>query len=139
MIMSKIAQSVHRERGQWAVYYTSPQSFINNVFLFVGLTTLRTLVNFDWFVHSIEYSYVSTTNYNLQKGSFYESSIGMYIILSAIALSLLIPGIEMQYRQTDHNCIAATILLKNTTCIPSLRFGSVQTLCDNIVSLNKYK
>ena len=30
----------------WAVYYTSPQSFL--VFLFVGLTTLGTLVNFDW-------------------------------------------------------------------------------------------
>ena len=31
-----------RKRGQWAVYYTSPQNFHSNVFLFVGLTTLGT-------------------------------------------------------------------------------------------------
>ena len=31
------------ETGQWAVYYTSPQSFII-VFLFVGFITLGTLV-----------------------------------------------------------------------------------------------
>ncbi len=35
-----------RERGQWDVYYTSPQKFDINVFLFVGLTTMGTLVNF---------------------------------------------------------------------------------------------
>ena len=34
------------ERRQWAVYYTSIQSFID-VFLFVGFTTLGT---FDWLV-----------------------------------------------------------------------------------------
>ena len=31
-----------RERGQWAINYT-----YNNVFLFVDLTTLGTLVNYD--------------------------------------------------------------------------------------------
>ena len=36
-------------RGHWAVYYSSPQS-LNNVFLFVGLTALWTLLNFDWLV-----------------------------------------------------------------------------------------
>ena len=35
-----------RDRGQWAIYYTSPQSFIISV-QFIGLTTLGTLVNFD--------------------------------------------------------------------------------------------
>ena len=39
------------ERGQWAVYFTSPQKFYNNVFLFVGVTNLWTLMNFDWLVH----------------------------------------------------------------------------------------
>ena len=38
------------ERGQWAVYYTSSQCFIIT-FLFVGLTTLGTIVNFDWVVY----------------------------------------------------------------------------------------
>ena len=33
-------------RGHWGVYYTSPQSFNNNVFLFVGLTTLGTYIEF---------------------------------------------------------------------------------------------
>ena len=42
-----------RERGQCAVYYTSPKNFIKNVFLFVGLTTLGTLVNFGWFIRKL--------------------------------------------------------------------------------------
>ena len=37
-------------RGQWDVYYTSPQSF-NKVFLFVGLTTLGLLMNFYRLMH----------------------------------------------------------------------------------------
>ncbi len=32
-------------RGHWAKYYTSPKVY-NNVFLFVGLTTLVTFVEF---------------------------------------------------------------------------------------------
>ena len=39
----------------------------NNVFLFAGLTTLGTLVNFDWLVHSVDCSNVSIANSNLQK------------------------------------------------------------------------
>ena len=42
---------MQREKGQWAVYYTSPQSFFNNVFLFVSLKTLGNLVNFDRLVY----------------------------------------------------------------------------------------
>ena len=38
-----------REMGQWAVYYSSPKSFINT-FLFGILTTLGTSVTFDWLV-----------------------------------------------------------------------------------------
>ena len=65
-----------REGGQWAVFCTSPQSFIDKVFLFVGLTTLGTLVNFYWLVHSVDCSNVSTTNLNLQMGYFCVSKIG---------------------------------------------------------------
>ena len=32
--------------GQWAVYYTIP----SNVFLFVGLITFGTSMNFDWLI-----------------------------------------------------------------------------------------
>ena len=39
-------QSGQRGRGQWAVYYTSPQNFYNNVFLFNGLITLGTFIEF---------------------------------------------------------------------------------------------
>ena len=35
-----------RVKGNWAVYYTSPLKFYNNLFLFVVLTILGTLVNF---------------------------------------------------------------------------------------------
>ena len=41
----------HGGRGQWAVYYTSHQKFYNNIFLFVGLTTLDTFIECDWLVH----------------------------------------------------------------------------------------
>ena len=51
---------MQRERGQLAIYYNSRQRFFNNVFLFIGLTTLGTLVNFDWLV--------STTKFILQNG-----------------------------------------------------------------------
>ena len=34
-------------RGQWAVYYISPQSF-KITFFFVGLTTLGTLIEFGF-------------------------------------------------------------------------------------------
>ena len=37
-------------RGHWTVYYTSPH-FKNNVFLFSGLTTLGTFLEFDGLVH----------------------------------------------------------------------------------------
>ena len=33
-------------RRYWAVYYTSPPSFHNKIFLFVALTTLGTLIKF---------------------------------------------------------------------------------------------
>ncbi len=41
-------------RGHWAIKYTSPQSFYNNIFIFVGLTTLGFLLNFDWLGQLVE-------------------------------------------------------------------------------------
>ena len=73
--------------GHWAVYYTSPQSFIISFSLLVGLTTF---VEFDWMVYQIEYPNVSTINCSLRKEL---SLLGMYIHLSAIVLSLYIPGL----------------------------------------------
>ena len=51
VIFNSSTAQYQRARGQWAVYYTSPQSFFYNVFLFVDSTTLGTLVNFDWLVN----------------------------------------------------------------------------------------
>ena len=50
-----------REKGQKAVYYTSPQS----VSLFVGFTTLG---NFLWLIHYVGCSNVSTTYLNSKEG-----------------------------------------------------------------------
>ena len=61
------SQESQKERGQLAVFYTSPKSFIITFFLFVGVTTFGTSVNFDCFVHKVECSNVLTTNFNLQK------------------------------------------------------------------------
>ena len=36
-------------------------SLLLKVFLFIGLPTLGTLVNFDWFIHLVDCSNVSTT------------------------------------------------------------------------------
>ena len=51
MLLVTIASQ--RERGQWAIYYTSLQSLIIS-FQFIGLTTLRTIVTFDSLVNSFE-------------------------------------------------------------------------------------
>ena len=57
-----------RESGQWAVYYISPQGFFLITFLYVGVTTLGTLMNFDWLVYYVECTNVLTNNFRLQKG-----------------------------------------------------------------------
>ena len=53
-----------REEKLGFFYYTSLQKFYDNVFLFVGLIILGTLLNFERLVHKVE---CSTTNCNLQK------------------------------------------------------------------------
>ena len=61
--------NIQEGRGHWAVYYTSPQSFIITFFLFIGYTTLGTLSeSFDWLIHEVECLNVSITNFNLQRG-----------------------------------------------------------------------
>ncbi len=52
------------------LFITLVPKVYNNVFLFVGLTNLGTLLNFDWLIHQVECLNVSTTNFNLQKGKF---------------------------------------------------------------------
>ena len=57
-----------RERGDNWLIISQSTKFCNDVFLFVGFTTLGTLVNFNWLVQLVECSNVSTTNFNLEKG-----------------------------------------------------------------------
>ena len=42
-----------RERGKNGLFIALVPKFYNNLFLIVGLTTLRTLMNFDWLVNKI--------------------------------------------------------------------------------------
>ena len=44
----------HLENGQWALgfFYTNPLKYYDNIFLFVGLTTVGTLIEF-WLVGSL--------------------------------------------------------------------------------------
>ena len=52
----------HREKGQWAIYYTSPQSYKTS-FHIRWLNNFVTFVNFDWLFNQVECLNVSTTNY----------------------------------------------------------------------------
>ena len=61
----KRLSSKQSEGGQWAGYYTGPQSIIIEVFFFVDLTILGTVVNFDWLVHLVDCLNVLTNNCNL--------------------------------------------------------------------------
>ena len=62
--------------------------FYINVFFFVGLTTLETLVNFDYLFHLVECSNVSTTNLITRRGNFciIIGDVQLFINLSAIYL-----------------------------------------------------
>ena len=53
-----------RERGDNGMFITLVPKFLY-YFLFVGLKTLGTLVNFDWLIHKVECSNFSVTNFNL--------------------------------------------------------------------------
>ena len=57
-----------RERGDNGLFIMLVPKVFNNIFLFVGSTTLGTLVDFDLSVHLVKCSNVSTTNFYPQKG-----------------------------------------------------------------------
>ncbi len=84
---SRIVYFSKREGKLVCLLRQSPK-FYNNIFLCVCLSILGTLMNFDRLDHQVECSNVSTTNFNLQNGYFCVSSLGMYINLSTIVLSL---------------------------------------------------
>ena len=69
-----------REGTIGCLSHKSPKFY--NILLLVGWTTLGTLVNFDWLIHSVECSNFSTTNL---------SSLGMYINLRLISIHCSIP------------------------------------------------
>ena len=80
---------MNREReGTMGCLLHKYPKFYNTVFFFVGLTTLGNIEDLDLLVLKLEHSNVSTTNFNIQKGWFCVSSLGVYINLSAIVLSL---------------------------------------------------
>ena len=56
------------ERGQWTVYYTSPQSFKIAFSYSLAEQLWGLLINYGWLVHKVEYLKRFTTNCNLQKG-----------------------------------------------------------------------
>ena len=60
--------STPREIEDIGLFITLVPKVINNVFLLLGLTTLRTFTEFDWLVYEVYCLNVSTTNFNLQEG-----------------------------------------------------------------------
>ena len=69
--------SRERERGgTMGCLLHKSSKFYNNIFLFVGLTTLGNLVNFDWLVNQVEFPNVSTTYFNLHNAFNVHQFIG---------------------------------------------------------------
>ena len=48
LVLHNLVQS---QKRHWAVYYTSPQTFNHNVFLFFVFTTLGTVNDLDQLIH----------------------------------------------------------------------------------------
>ena len=76
-----------KERRDNVLFITLVPKVILKVFFFFGFTTLRFLVNFDWRFIKLSVQMFQTLILNY-KGVICESSLGMYINLSAIVLSL---------------------------------------------------
>ena len=57
-----------RDRGQWAVYYASSQSFTLTFSYSLAKQLWGLLIDFDWLVYKVECPNVSITNCNLKKG-----------------------------------------------------------------------
>ena len=73
-----------REEGDIGPVITLGPKILLNVFLFVGSTTLGTILNFDWLVHYFECSNVLTTI----KWQFCVSSLGVYNYINSFAIVL---------------------------------------------------
>ena len=95
-----------RERGHWAVYYSSSQSFMITFSYSLAYQPWVLELNVIQIVYFVECQNISTTNCNLQKGYFvHHWECTMYINLSAIGLSLQIPeGLHAQ-NQWRANCL----------------------------------
>ena len=55
-------------REDWAVYYTSPQSFKKRFSCSLASGLWGLLLDFDWLVYEVECPNVSTTDCDLQEG-----------------------------------------------------------------------
>ena len=77
-----------REEGDIEMFITLVPKFYDSLVYQLW----RVLLNFDRLFHKVESPNVSFNNYNLQKGQFCLSSLGMKINSSAFVLSLYIPG-----------------------------------------------
>ena len=77
-----------REGGHIRLFITLVPKVFNSVVLFVGIPTLETFIDFDWLVYALKCPNVLKTKSKIHKGYYCASSLGMYIILLAIVLSL---------------------------------------------------
>ena len=59
-----------REGGDNGLFIIISKKFYINVVLFVGITTLMTLLNFVSLIYYVECLNVSTSTFNLQRGNF---------------------------------------------------------------------
>ena len=64
--ISTYKETYYTERGGiiGCLLHQSPK-LCNKDFLIIGLTTLQTLVNFDWLIHQVKSSNIPTTNFKL--------------------------------------------------------------------------
>ena len=79
---------MQRERGHLAVYHTSPQSLIKTFSYSLAKQPEEHLLNLDGLVSLVKCPKVSTINFDQQKTYFSVSSLGMYINLTTIVLSV---------------------------------------------------
>ena len=73
-----VVMGVHAETEGNGLFITLVPKVYTNVFLFVGLTTLQTLI--DGFIKLSVRTFL-ITNFNLKKGEFCVTLLGMYINL----------------------------------------------------------
>ena len=86
-------------------------------------------MHFDCLVHLVECQNISTTNCNLQKELLCVSSLGIFIILSAIVLSLWIWRLDTENSFNQNICSSAAIaVIIFQLSFSRLKFSSCHTL-----------